>query len=252
MKRIIFVFLFLLSITLYCQVNIEKFRQDQDSVGITANIAAGFSVKTGNSEYQIIDGEGRLNYNGGSYYSFLIFKGDFGWSNGSQFSNESLLHLRFVPALSEVLQLEVFGQIDYDKSRLLLFRDLVGSGLRVKAFKTEGYKLRIGSGLMFEQEKYDLPETAKHKIHSTVFRWTNYLSNEFELQDNLRLLSMVYYQPQINKFSDVRILSENNLIIDVSKYFSCYIRYNLRYDSNPPDGKVQTDSKSRFGISLKI
>lgn len=252
MKRILTIYFLMFSTHLFSQVNVEKFRQDQDSLGISAAISAGFSVKTGNSEYQIIDGDGRLNYNGGSYYSFLVFKGEFGWTNGKQFSNESLLHLRIVPSLSELLQLEVFAQIDYDKSRLLLFRDLVGSGLRIKALKYEGYKLRIGSGLMFEQEKYDLPSTAEHKSKTSVIRWTNYLSNEIDLHDNLKFLSMVYYQPQVNKFDDVRILSENNLEIKVSKHLSFYLRYNLRFDSKPPDGKAQTDSKSRFGITIKF
>ncbi|RJP69712.1 MAG: DUF481 domain-containing protein [Ignavibacteriales bacterium] len=246
------IILILFSISSISQVNTEKFRQDQDSIGFTAKISAGFSVKTGNSDYQLIDGDGRLNFNGGNYYTFLVFKSEFGWTNGKQFSNESLVHLRYVPSLSEDLQLEVFAQMDYDKSRLLLFRDLFGAGLRIKALKYEGYKLRVGSALMYEQEKYDLPVMAIHETKASVFRWTNYLSNEIDLHDNLKLLSIVYYQPQINKFNDVRILSENTLDISVSKNLSFYIRYNLRYDSKPPDGKAQTDSKSKFGVTIKF
>lgn len=252
MKVKLIIFILYLPVYIFAQINIEKFRQNQDSVGISAIISAGFSIKTGNTQYTIIDGGGRINYNKENYYTFFVFNGDYGWIDGNQFSNTALFHLRYVPRLSEFLQLEIFSQIDYDKARLLLFRDLIGSGLRFKIYTVKNYKLRIGSGFMYEHERYDLPATAKHKIRTYDVRWTNYFDNEIELQENLKLFSVVYYQPRVNEFSNTRILSENNLVVDVSRHFSFFITYDLRFDSNPPDGKKETDTKSKFGISLNF
>ena len=61
----------------------------------------------------------------------FIGSGDLGWEGKERFSNEALAHLRYVRALGSRLHGEAFGQVNYDQSRRLDFRGLVGSGIRL-------------------------------------------------------------------------------------------------------------------------
>ncbi len=237
---------------LLAQVNIEKFRLDQEKIGFAGRFGVDFSLKSGNSNVTQIGANGRLNYSGGAFYSFLVFKGDYGWNNGREFSNDALLHWRTVRSLSEKVQGEAFAQIDYNKARLLLFRDLLGAGLRFKIYKSEVLKTRWGFGGFVEQEQYDLPSDAAHPQQPTAVRASTYLSNEITVSGTATLTSIVYYQPQIDRTADLRILSENVLAVKLSRLTDVNIIVDLRHDSAPPDGKKKTDVNSRCGIAVKF
>lgn len=254
MQRCLFILLMLslLPAVVNAQVNIEKFLQDQENAGISGKLGIDFSLKSGNSDVRQIGSSGRLNYNGITFYSFLVFKGEYGWNNGREFSNDALLHWRFVSSAAEKVQWEAFAQIDYNKARLLLFRDLLCGGLRFKLLKTEVLKTRIGTGLFVEQEQYDLPVASTHPRRFQALRASTYLSNEIALAGQVTLTSIVYFQPDVRNYRDWRILSENVLSVDLGKYVDLSITIDLRHDNVPPDGKKKTDLNSRCGLAIKF
>lgn len=47
--------------------------------------------------------------------------------------------------LTELIQAEVFTQIDFNKSRLLTERELIGGGLRFRILKYNNLKFRLGT-----------------------------------------------------------------------------------------------------------
>ena len=252
LNRLLFVIVLTGFSCLFAQVNIEKFRQDQEKIGFAGKFGVDFSFKSGNSNVTQIGANGRLNYNGGVFYSFLVFKGDYGRNNGREFSNDALLHWRTVCSVGEQVQAEAFAQIDYNKARLLLFRDLLGGGLRLKLYKSDGLKTRWGVGGFGEQERYNLPSDAVHPQRLTTVRASTYVSNEITLTGYVTLTSIIYYQPALRTLRDYRILSENIFAVDLGKYIDLNITVDLRHDNVPPDGKKLTDVNSRCGVAVKF
>jgi len=235
----------------FAQINTERFRQDSDS-GFSGTIDLEGLAQTGNTDFQLLSLGGRLNYNRISSYSFFVFSGSYGWKDGKQFSNELIAHLRNVEGLNNFLQFEAFAQFDYNKKRKLLARELIGAGLRYKILTTDDFKLRAGTSYFFEIEEYDLSELSDHGRNVSAHRFSSYATFEFQITDNTSFSSVTYFQPDIRKINDYKLISENAFAFMISRQFSFKVKFNLRYDTVPPDGIKDTDSVTKVGITIKF
>ena len=246
--RRIFLLVFIITQILFCQVNTEKYRNLKDSLGLSGVIKLDASIQTGNTDLQELGSEINLNYKKSPSTLLLILKGDYGWKNEEQFSNEALAHLRFVHEINPDLKFEAFTQINYDKSLLLLFRALGGAGLRFKLFESNNSILWLGTAYMLEYERYEKPREFIDKKNITANRWSNYLSYNLSIQKNVSLSSVIYYQPRFDLWKDERILIENSLIVNLSDSFSLSVEFDLRYDRYPAIGIKDTDTNSKIGF----
>lgn len=236
----------------FSQINTEKFRMDSDSVGLTGIVDIDITAITGNTDLQFINLGGRLNYNWGESYTFFVADGGFGWDDGERIFDQALLHVRHVHSISELIQVEAFAQIDFNKSRLLTERELLGGGLRLRVMKSENIKLRVAASYFYEVERYDVPENSVHGKNLFANRISTYFTFEYEIKDDIKLISITYYQPQIGKLDDFRILSDNSLIIKLSSFVDLKTSFNLRYDAKPPETIKGTDTFTKFGFTFKF
>lgn len=246
------VFLIAVSINIPAQVNTEKFMQDADTTGFTGMVDFEGTAITGNTDFQLIGVGGRLNYNFGDDYTFLVGDAGFGWEGRESFSNQALAHLRHVVTTGKLLQLEFFSQFDYNKDRLLLERELLGTGIRLRLISSDSFKFRYGIAYMFENEVYDLPAISLHGKNSSSHRISSYFTFSFMLQENLNFVSVTYFQPDIKEINDYKLISENALVVILGKLVDLNIKFNLRHDSRPPDTIKETDTISKVGLSFKF
>lgn len=247
MKKIILLFIVSIKI-LFAQVNTESLRKDFDSLGFAGNVGVDFTSLTGNTELLLFSFNGRLNYNFGKSYSFFVFNTDLGFKDKERFSNLSVFHLRFVTSITEVLQIESFAQYNYDKSRLLLNRELLGAGNRIKLLTQDNLKIRLGISAMMEFEEYDLPDNSIHPKSVKDFRLSTYLSLSFTINDNSNFISTSYYQPLPKDFADAKLLTENSLETKIKDELKVLIKFNARFDSRPPDGRKKLDTTTKVGL----
>ena len=234
----------------FAQVNIEKHRKRRDRVGVGGSLHLDLSARSGNADVWELGLQGRLDYASQSLRTFLVGSGDFGWEGGERFSNEMLLHLRGVYRLRSSLRPEVFMQGNYDRSRLLTLRGLVGGGLRTGLYQGEVLQMWWGSTYMFEHERLDLPLDASHARRTSVHRWSNYLSFSADLTAQTSVVMTTYVQPQFGDLRDVRLLNESSLQVVVSRWVSVEVSFRLFYDSRPPEGICGTDTKLKTGIGI--
>ena len=246
--KITLLLLFIFTQILYCQVNTEKYRNIEDSLGFSGIIKVDASIRTGNTDLQELGSEILLEYKRPASTLLLVLNGDYGWNNGKQFSDEALAHLRFVKVLKHNLKFEIFTQVNYDKSLLLLFRSLGGAGLRFKLFETKHSVLWFGSAYMIEYERYSAPRRFIDKKKILANRWSNYISYNLSIQKNVSISSVIYYQPRFDLWKDTRILTENSLIVNLSGSFSLSVDFDLRYDRFTPVGIKEVDTKSKIGF----
>ena len=245
-KAVLLTFIF--TQLLFCQVNTEKYRHFGDSLGFSGIMKLDASIQTGNTDLQELGSGVRLDYKNYGSTILLILNGDYGWNNGMQFSNEALAHLRFVKALNDNLKFEVYTQLNYDKSLLLLFRALGGGGLRVKLFDNRSYVLWFGSAYMLEYERYSAQRRIIDKKKILANRWSNYLSYNLSVHKNVSISSVIYFQPRFDKLKDIRILMETSLLVNLSDNFSLSVDFNLRYDHYTPAGIKEIDTNSKIGF----
>jgi hypothetical protein len=238
--------------SIFPQVNTERFREDEDSVGFSGYIDLEGILATGNTDFQLISLGSRLNYNWGDDYTFIIADGGYGWENGNAFVDQIFAHLRHVITTGNLLQIEMFTQFDNNKKRLLLARKLLGGGLRFRILKTDHFKFRLGTAYMFETERYDLPVNSVHPQTTSLHRFTSYVTFKYQLNKLLSFISTTYYQPRFKDFNDYKLFSENAFLIDTGKVLDLFIKFNLRYDSRPPDTVKKFDTFSRIGFSFKF
>lgn len=237
--------------SIFPQINTERYRQDADS-GFSGAIDIEGLAQTGNTDFQLLSLGGRLNYNRINGYSFFVFTGGYGWNDGKQFSNELISHLRNVEGLTDFLQFEAFLQFDYNKKRKLLARELFGAGLRYKILTSDDFKFRLGTLYFFENEEYDLPQVSVHGRNVNAHRFSSYSTFEFVIAANTKFTSVTYFQPDLSSLDDYRVISENTLGLTITRQLSFNVRFNIRYDTVPPDEIKDLDTITKVGISIKF
>ena len=115
---------------LRAQVNIERLRRTETSTGVSGLAGANLTARAGNVQLVLLTFTGRLDYVRRRWLAFVVGNTDVGWQGGQRFSNAGLLHVRYNYLASPTVAAEVFGQIDYDRARLLAFRAIAATRAR--------------------------------------------------------------------------------------------------------------------------
>ena len=247
-----FILILITTLTLIGQVNTEKYRTPEELRGIAGFFEVSGTIKTGNSEKTEAGIDGRLDWRTENSLTFLVFQNDYEWVDGERFSNEGLLHARYVRKIFERFRVEAFGQINYDKKIRINDRELIGAGIRYTILDLENSDVTLGTAYMFEHENYDLPNSAMHVAEADVHRWSNYLTYHLKINDFVEFGGVFYYQPMFAEFSDYRLLYESNLAVKLTDLLSLSVNFKLRHDSIPADNIDNTDTTTDFGIAIKF
>lgn len=234
------------------QVNIEKMRGAETPDGAAAEFKVDLSLKEGNARVRQVDMALRGEYGGAQGWGLMLVQGDFGWSDGRRFSNDGLVHLRQVWGWRPGAWLEGYGQVDYDLSRALAFRGLVGGGLRLRLYAKGKTTLGWGTGYMLEREHLDGPSPAGQDRRVWAHRWNNYITVRWAFSETARLLWTSYAQPRFDLPRDTRLLVDGRLGADVGTRVGLVMTVKLRYDSQPPTGIEGVDLGVKSGIVLSF
>ena len=72
---------------------------------------------------------------------------------------------------------------------------------------------------MQEHERLDLDENNSYEEVYIVIRWSNYVATNGVFNDQIQWTWTTYFQPKIDSFEDIRILSEKDLLFGLGKTF---------------------------------
>jgi len=230
----------------------EKFRTSEDSTGFTGNLDVSATALTGNTDFQVIIGDTRLEYNWGTNYIFFVGNAGYGWESKKAFSDQALVHIRDVQTLNSLLQAEFFLQFNYNKKRLLLSRELVGTGIRFRLVSEKSLKLRLGIAYMYEHERYDLPANSVHGRLTDASRLSSYVTFNIAIKEGFNFVSVTYYQPKISDWNDLKAISNNAFVSELSTFIDLTFGVSLGYDSRPPETIKKLDTTPKFGLSFKL
>ncbi len=246
----------------------EKLRRLDDGKDLSGALEFDLSVRTGNVETLDVGVGGRVDHVGDTATTLFVRDGDLGWQGGRRYSNQGLAHLRQVYRRQFRVQPEFFVQSDYDKSRNLTFRGLLGAGFRTGLFSTfrgllgAGFRTGLfsnsaaqfwwGSAYMFEHERFELGAEDDHPERTSVHRWSNYLSSRVRVEKTTAMAWTIYVQPRVDEPGDLRVLSEGDVELKLRRSLVLVTTARMRYDSRAPAKTKSLDTALKSGIALKF
>lgn len=161
---------------------------------------------------------------------FFLFIGGYNFvkGEGQNFLNDGFLHLRYNKEWGKSWVIEGFIQGQYNERTRLLFRGLVGTGLRYKIRLAQKQRIYLGLAYMLEDDQF---KDATPRQRDS--RLSSYLSYNLQLSHNSRVVHTTYFQPVLNNFNNNRISSEAAILINISKHLLFKITANLTRDNDP-------------------
>lgn len=240
----------LLPPSLAAQVNVEPLRGEDPPQGVSGSLSSDLIIQTGNTDFVRIGVEGRLYIVEDSTTTLLVGNGGLGFLGTSRFSSSGLFHYRRTYESVQWISPEWYAQVNYDRSRSLRFRTVVGGGIRSPVVRGDWGHVGAGTGFMFEDERLALPDTAEHPDHTTVIRSSSYGNFTVEFERGMVITSTTYLQPKVGNPKDIRILEDLVFSTPVTDRLALAVSFDLRYDSVPPDGLAALDTRLRTGLTL--
>lgn len=241
-KILILISFIVFSATLESQiVDIETSRKE-DLVGTKISLNLGFDGSSGTVDRTNYSIGTRFDFNNEVWNRFLIFNYSRREKDERINEDNTFLHLRFARKISSIIAAEFFIQTNEKPLEKIEERNLIGIGLRLSPIKN----LRLGVGLFDENEKrINLDE------RNTV-RANTYLNYLFNISNNTSINTLIYFQPDVEDFSEIRSLLRLSLKVKATDNFFININYEYVHDSSPPIGTDKKNSKYGFKIGYEF
>jgi putative salt-induced outer membrane protein YdiY len=253
-RSLVLLFLFF-AISAYSQVNTEAIRSSKIDDGFRSRIDLLFGLNSGNSEFISGEAKLRLDYIQSNYRTFLAGELAYKEGNNAVISDKGFLHGRYIYKLDSLLEPELFIQKEFNEFVLLSDRNLLGAGVRLTLSNTDfvadssaEIDIYLGSGIMYEMEEINIIPTQITEI----IRSTNYITITWKPSENFLLNSVTYFQVDINRLNDHRILNDTKLQFKITKAVSFVFNMNYRFDKEPPQGIREYDLELKNGITVEI
>lgn len=241
-KILILISFIVFSATLESQiVDIETSRKE-DLVGTKISLNLGFDGSSGTVDRTNYSIGTRFDFNNEVWNRFLIFNYSRREKDERINEDNTFLHLRFARKISSIIAAEFFIQTNEKPLEKIEERNLIGIGLRLSPIKN----LRLGVGLFDENEKrINLDER-------NTIRANTYLNYLFNISNNTSINTLIYFQPDVEDFSEIRSLLRLSLKVKATDNFFININYEYVHDSSPPIGTDKKNSKYGFKIGYEF
>ncbi|WP_338791344.1 hypothetical protein V9L05_00640 [Bernardetia sp. Wsw4-3y2] len=255
LKKIVFTvcFFILLQTSLSAQIlNIEKERQEiktTDSTVWRGNFIFGFDLTRQQNTVLQIDND--------DYLLLMTPKHAYIWighinlikSEGKNVISEGYFHHRTNFWRKNKLSAEVFTQYQYNETRGLINRGLLGATPRLSLKASENLDIAIGTGAMYEWEEWNLKESY---ALTRLVKSTNYINLHAKFNKNSELMFIAYYQARFDRFFHPRIIGDANFRAKISKHISFNLHFIPYYDAAPviPIEKWNYEVTSGIGIQF--
>ena len=231
------------------QVNTERMRTTLDSAGVTAQVDAGLAYATGNTNFLLASIGGRVDLVNERFEAFVVGKTSLSEADDVVYVNQSFVHTRVTEELGGPFAAEAFAQAEQNAQRLLQERYLAGAGLRLTFLDTDDARLALGATPMAEYER--LSDETGEPV-ALRMRLSQYLSLRFQLTEQTAISTIVYVQPTLVGWDDLRVLSDVTLDVELARGIVLRTGAHLRHDSQPPAGIVKTDFEIRNGLVFAL
>ncbi len=238
----------LFSFSVQSIVNIEKVDIDSKAEPFQGELDFKISGASGNSENFSSSLGSRFQWNDIST-QFLVFKYNYAESFDVKSKDSTFVHYRYILNPKKMVTTEYYLQAENNEFKLLNLRTLAGAGYRFRLFeKADLYQGRLGIGVFYSREEIN---DANNTIDE-VNRLNSYFTFLYKIKKGLSFLTTSYYQPDIDQFSDYRLLEQLSLEFNLAKGLLYFVTIDISYDSDPVVGLEKNDTSYKSGIKYRF
>lgn len=232
------------------QVEIEALSREDPPLGRSGTMGGDVAARTGNVDFIAFDLRARLYRVSETRTRLIQGNGGIGFLDRDRFASSGLLHYRMsYTAVSPHFLPEWYAQINYDRPQQLSFRAVGGGGARTQFVRGAWGQFGAGTGMMVEREWLSLPDTAAHPNRTLDLRWSSFLTLRIVASETTVITSTTYIQPSVGDFGDTRALENFRLATSITESLALSVSWDLRWDSDPPDGIAALDTTLRTGVT---
>jgi hypothetical protein len=162
--------------------------------------------------------------------------------NGDYVINNGFLHLREGLWSHKRWSVEAYLQAQRNVVQLVQFRWLMGLGGRLRVVDQDSIPLRayLGTSYMYEYEE-EVPNIDNNTgTQNRYHRLSNYVNLGYDLNQTVTIVSILYYQPRLDRWKDYRFSTANTLRVRLGRHTNFVSVFSLQYDANPPGDLVRT------------
>ena len=241
------------------QINVftaDTMNQLNRKAGFYNKARLDFTHHSGNTTMQFFKLRYRSDYVSTIYHLFAVGDFQIRSKDFKAFVNRGMIHGRAIRLIKPKQMLESFIQKQFSQSIFLRDRNLVGGGVRIQIFgKSDEHdnsdlNLYLGIGAMWEYELIENTELAN--IATNLLRSTNYISLNYPILSQVSVSLTSYYQVDLGKISDFRLLTELNITYQLTKQIQSFTSVNSRYDNDPPNNLSLQDLQINNGIIISF
>lgn len=169
--------------------------------------------------------------------------------NGNTLNNVGFIHFRHNYQINKWMKSFAFYQAQYNNIIFLEQRHILGAGLRM-GVKKNNFDFAVLIGVMYEHEDLDESFLKQNEVSITNFgRSATAISAKYN-HKHTHIISTTYFQMNMVDFSDVRILNDTEIRFQITKHFSIFNVFEIRFDSKPPSLLEPYDLTNSVGIGI--
>lgn len=231
-------------------VNVQPLVAAEDRDGPSGAIEGSLDWRSGNTELAQGTASLIVRYRAGRHLAFVMGRVEYAEDADDVFLNKDLEHLRYRVTIAPPFEAEVFAQHDRDEFRRLSLRMVTGAGPRLHLLRWEPLDVAVGVAYMLEHEVLGQGPTADSGESIVDHRLSTYATLALDLTDRVTLSHTLYAQPRFDAWSDVRVLSETQLMLGVVRHLAVKVSLSLAVDSQPPELVKEADAVRKVSLQL--
>ena len=233
-------------------LNTERFQLDEVD---GRHLSAEFSLSFQGGNARILDASvsGMAGTLSGSNWLRAIFGGRYLSTRESSVLDAEFLQLRYSRVLSPATRTFHFLQVQRNRTFLLRSRWLAGSGVRTDVVRSRRGTLALGTGVMGEREALDPDRLGEdEEVRTGAVRLANLAVFSWEADRGPSILNILYVQPDLSEFGDVRILNDLAVTAPITERIDLRLALEWRRDTRPPASLEKDDLRLSTGVGLGL
>ena len=242
-----------LSSSAYAIVNVEQAIIGKPPEGIHTSVDLLANGATGNTDKSSSKADLLTLWQHEQHTEFLQLQYAYGKSRGQVDTDRAFAHLRHRTSISTSWAIEGFVQVGRDPFARLTKRTLLGGGMRRVLFeednKSAGY---LGLGAFHEEEVLTDTLGTNDARESSLWRASTYLVLKHQLNEQVRLYSTTYYQPDLGDTADYRILEQASMLVKMAQDLDLKLSLDISFDSKPPQTVEKRDMLYSAGLEFSF
>jgi len=214
--------------------------------GSTGEVALGVSGASGN--------EDTLGFSGGvggawvspevNHQVIVKATGAYATAYGAPITQKAFSHVRYRWAFHPPWILFTFAQADHNAFRDLELRAIGGGGMERRLWRADWTEATVGLGAFAEYERF----IAAPDSQQVFGRASAFYLVAVELNEQLTLGNVTFFQPRLDDFTDWRLLEELALTAKMGEYLSLAATLKIEHDHRPPAGVGPDDVAYTSGL----